>query len=122
MSYGTDFSYMRHNTENKNLEANKEYLKNLQNLAFQLSKYNKPLIVNMNGKLKNSSSALFTNQTLVYSSDSTVLSFNDIDFGMTLTMGSSYILSKLDYYLGTYLALTGAELSKEDVLKSGIGS
>lgn len=96
-----------HNAKNEKFEVNEEYVRSLFELAYNLSKYNKPLLMNINGPAHNSAAALFSNVPFNLPSPKTSLVFNDVDFGMTPLMGSSYTLSRLPYELGTYLILTG---------------
>lgn len=109
-----------HNSLQGNIEANSEYLRSLFELAHNLSKYNKPLLMNINGPAYNSAAALFSSVPFTLPSSKTQLKFNDIDFGMTPLMGTSYQLSRLPYELGTYLLLTGKQLQGKEILKSGI--
>ncbi|KRW99846.1 hypothetical protein PPERSA_10965 [Pseudocohnilembus persalinus] len=122
LSQGTDFTSILKNIQEGNHELNAKYFKDLYELAFQISKFNKPLLINLNGEVNNSAIALLSNAPFSLPSNATTLKFDDIDYGFVPQLGASYIYSRLPYYLGTYLFLTGETLQGKGAFKSGFGS
>ena len=94
-----------------------EELDRLFDFAYFMSGYTKPLIVSINGKVKNSAIPVYSNIPLSYLRNDVEFHFNSIDFNSVLHCGESHMLSKLPNELGTYIALTGSTLTEGDILK-----
>jgi 3-hydroxyisobutyryl-CoA hydrolase len=85
-----------------------------------MGKYNKPLLINLNGSVLNSGASIFTRVPLCMGSPHTKFKLNETELGYIPDAGSSYYLSRLPRDFGTFLALTGFEIDGFDVSRAGI--
>ncbi|EGR29154.1 hypothetical protein IMG5_162090 [Ichthyophthirius multifiliis] len=121
-SRGTDFKFLINNVLKKHPEKSFQYLRNIYDLAVYIGKYNKPLLVNINGPITGSAASIFTRIPLAMGSKHTKFSLNETHLGYIPDAGASYYLSRLKNDLGTFLALTGYQLDGYDLSRSEIAS
>jgi len=123
LSKGIDLKYIYYElAQNKNSEAVYNYLKEVYDFYEELSRINKPLLVMLQGHLKNASSASFTLTNMPISTDSTVIRFNETELGNVPCSGASFYLSRIPSEIGTYLALTGESIEGEEVYDAGFSA
>eukprot|EP00371_Babesia_bovis_P002040 XP_001610687.1 hypothetical protein [Babesia bovis T2Bo] len=97
-----------------------DYLNNICDLSYLIQSYKKPLLAYANGVTGGYGSCLISlaNTSACYKHSK--FKFNNIDNGVPLLGGQSYLLAMLRGSLGEYLLLTGKVLSGEDLVWSGL--
>ncbi|CRG97183.1 enoyl-CoA hydratase-related protein, putative [Plasmodium gallinaceum] len=106
--------------DTKYAELFKKILQNINDLAYLIFSYKKPLISYCNGKIKGSSgflSFLSNNSSSYFHS---FYSYNNLKYSFLPYGGISYILANLRGSLGFYLALTGQEIKSSDLIWCGL--
>ncbi|SBT70170.1 enoyl-CoA hydratase-related protein, putative [Plasmodium malariae] len=98
----------------------KNILQNVNDLAYLLFSYKKPLISYCNGKTKGSAGFLsfLSNNSSAYFHSS--YSYNNLKYSFLPYGGISYVLANLRGSLGFYLALTGQEIKSADLIWCGL--
>ncbi|SCP03803.1 enoyl-CoA hydratase-related protein, putative [Plasmodium ovale] len=98
----------------------KKILTNINDLAYLMFSYKKPLISYCNGKTKGSSGFLsfLANNSASYVHSS--YSYNNLEYSFLPYGGISYVLANLRGSLGFYLALTGQVINSTDLIWSGL--
>ena len=119
-SYGTDFKTMAYNTKRGKTGEVLGYIDRLFDFANYMAGYTKPLIVSLEGKLKNSAIPVYGNLPLVYLKGDVTMEFNSISYNCVPHCGESYMLSRMPHEIGLYIALTGKALEEGDILNFGI--
>jgi len=79
----------------------------LNELSVLFGKYNKPLFININGEAQNSAASMVGLAPFTLTSDKSSWRINQINYGYTPDCGASYVLSRMPFEIGLYLALTG---------------
>lgn len=82
-------------------------MRELYDLAYVIGKYNKPVIANFNGACYNSAASMMCYFPFATASVNAKWMLNEVNIGYFPDAGASYLLSRLEGELGTYLALTG---------------
>lgn len=101
--------------ENGNGEEIVTYLKALQELAAFVAGYNKPMLMELEGTLKNAAGSIFTQVPMANNIKPLKIIFDEASKGYPLLGGVSYTLSRLPPGAGKYLALTGKPVTGGDI-------
>ncbi|VWU52219.1 enoyl-CoA hydratase-related protein, putative [Hepatocystis sp. ex Piliocolobus tephrosceles] len=98
----------------------KKILVNINDLAYLLFTYKKPLICYCNGKIKGSAGFLsfLANNSAAFLHSS--YAYNNLKYSFLPYGGISYILANLRGSLGFYLALTGYKIKSSDLIWCGL--
>jgi len=96
------------------------YLSELQKTFYKISRIETPLLNFIEGKAYGGGAVLafLTNYSLL--GQNAKFKFPEVNFGSTLTCGSTFVLSRLPSYIGKYLAVTGEELGAHDAINLNI--
>lgn len=118
-SVGTDYlckiyAVMAYQSQ-KNPNLVEEYLRKLYAFIWDLSKFEKPLVPLVTGRVYGSGATIAWLSHFAIASQQAQLCFPESKFGFIPTGGASYILSRLPCELGLYLALTGQKLFGTDL-------
>ncbi|KAL4497195.1 hypothetical protein ABPG72_019515 [Tetrahymena utriculariae] len=119
-SKGTDFKFLMKKIAEKEPHKAFDYLRELYDFAILIGKYNKPLLININGFITGSAASIFTRAPFALGSKNTKWRLNETSLGYIPDAGASYYLSRLNMELGTFLALTGWQIDGYDLSRSGI--
>lgn len=119
-SKGTDFKHLLKKIKEGEPHKAFDYLREVYEFAEFIGKYNKPLLVNINGAITGSAASIFTRLPLAMGSHNTRWSLNETKLGYIPDSGASHYLSRLTNDLGTFLALTGWQIDGYDLSRSGI--
>lgn len=84
-----------------------------------MSRINKPVLGYAKGLVGGTAAYLLKYLSSPFGDENTHIKFHDIDNHFVPICGGSYSLSRLNGQLGTYLALTGAELDANDMVGTG---
>ncbi|KAI9267349.1 ClpP/crotonase-like domain-containing protein [Sporodiniella umbellata] len=82
----------------------------------------KPVVTIMNGLTCGVGSGLSAFSHFRIATEKTLLAMPETSSGTFCDMGSSFFMSRLDYHVGTYLALTARFLKAEDVYMCGFAT
>ncbi|GFE53969.1 enoyl hydratase isomerase family protein [Babesia ovis] len=94
-----------------------DYLSNIFDLSYLIQSYKKPLVVYSNGGF---GSCLVSLANTSSCHNHSRMRFNNLDLGLPLLGGQSYILAMLRGSLGEYLMLTGKDVVGTDLVWSGL--
>ncbi|ORM40601.1 uncharacterized protein BXIN_2063 [Babesia sp. Xinjiang] len=97
-----------------------DYLSNISDLAYLIQSYKKPLVVYANGMTGGFGSSLVSLANTSACHKHSCIRINNLDKGVPLLGGQSYVLAMLRGSLGEYLALTGSEVEGSDLVWSGL--
>lgn len=97
-------------------EADNAYLKTLSRTMYEASKIETPILPVLTGRAYGAAAVLAALSPYSLTTPYTRIKFPETGFGMIPVGGSSYFLSRLQLELGTYLALTGAEIEGSDAI------
>lgn len=106
-SRGTDFRYLMKSIAEKEPHKAFDYLRELYDFAIFIGKYNKPLLININGLITGSAASIITRAPFAMGGKNTKWRLNETSLGYIPDAGASFYLSRLNMELGTFLALTG---------------
>ncbi|EER18013.1 conserved hypothetical protein [Perkinsus marinus ATCC 50983] len=98
-----------------------EFFKNLFDLNLMLSEYHKPLVTLYNGEVPNAA-ASWCGLSVEYSGayHHSVVRFDQTRYGFFPVAGQSFLLARLPFCIGNYLALTGEAVRGKDIVYSGL--
>ena len=109
-SEGTDFELIQSLCQSEKIEGLERYIRNFQELQLQIAAYQKPVILAVNGEIRNTAASMALLFPFVYLSSDSTVSFDNLAFGLLPHGGQTYALNSLPDCLGKYLALTGAKI------------
>ena len=97
-------------------ERDNSYLKTLHRTMYEASKIETPILPVLTGRTYGAAAVLAALSPYCLTTPYTRIKFPETGFGMIPVGGSSYFLSRLQLELGTYLALTGQEITGSDAI------
>ncbi|ODV96235.1 hypothetical protein PACTADRAFT_2527 [Pachysolen tannophilus NRRL Y-2460] len=109
------------NLQNENLKS-VEFFNLEYNLNFLLSTYNKPVVSFVNGIVMGGGVGVSVHNPFRIVCETTRFAMPEANIGFFSDVGTSFYLSRMDGYLGYYLALTGDELHGIDSFLAGFGT
>jgi 3-hydroxyisobutyryl-CoA hydrolase len=81
-----------------------------------------PFVALMNGYTMGGGVGLSIHAPFRVATEKTIFAMPEVSIGLIPDVGGTFFLSRLDGETGTYLALTGEQLAKEDVLYAGLAT
>ncbi|KAK1939468.1 hypothetical protein X943_000266 [Babesia divergens] len=97
-----------------------DYIRNICDLSYMIQSFKKPLIIYANGVTGGFGACMVSIANVGACYKHSRMRWNNLEFGVPLLGGQSYVLAMLRGSLGEYLALTGHELKGEDLIWSGL--
>ena len=114
---GTDFRTLMHYKANGETDSMVDYLGSVFDLQATFAKVNKPIMAIGPGNSLNSGAGLFAASGMPYINHTSLIAFNEVQFGFVPHAGTSYYMSRLPGDFGTFLTLTGFPISGKDAIK-----
>lgn len=117
---GTDFRTLMHWKANNEHGKAVDYLGKVFDLQATFAKINKPIMAIAPGSSLNSGAGLLSACGLPYITESSLMAFNEVQFGFVPHAGSCYYMSRLPGEFGTFLILTGWPMTGQDAIELGL--
>jgi len=112
--------YHSKNDEGNNLSY--DFFKEEYLLNYEISKFKKPWISLLNGIAMGGGLGLSVHGSHRIVSEKTVTAMPETAIGLFPDVGGGYFLSRVDHFVGTYLALTGKTLDGDNSIFAKIGT
>ncbi|KAF4660752.1 hypothetical protein FOZ61_003804 [Perkinsus olseni] len=98
-----------------------EFFKNMFDLNLMIAEYHKPLVTLYNGEVLNAA-ASWCGLSIEYSGayHHSVVQFDQTRYGFFPVAGQSFLLARLPFCIGNYLALTGEAVAGKDIVYCGL--
>ncbi|KAF4685408.1 hypothetical protein FOZ60_006578 [Perkinsus olseni] len=98
-----------------------EFFKNMFDLNLMIAEYHKPLVTLFNGEVLNAA-ASWCGLSIEYSGayHHSVVQFDQTRYGFFPVAGQSFLLARLPFCIGNYLALTGEAVAGKDIVYCGL--
>tara|TARA_A100001015_G_scaffold307399_1_gene403236 strand:+ start:452 stop:1504 length:1053 start_codon:yes stop_codon:yes gene_type:complete len=119
---GGDIVSVYHNRRDKNSTLFYDFFREEYLLNYEISQFGKPWISLLNGIAMGGGLGLSVHGSHRIVSEKTITAMPETAIGLFPDVGGGYFLSRMQGYLGTYLALTGITLDGENSLYAGIGT
>lgn len=112
--------YHSKNDEGNNLSY--DFFKEEYLLNYEISKFKKPWISILNGIAMGGGLGLSVHGSHRIVSEKTLTAMPETAIGLFPDVGGGYFLSRVDHFVGTYLALTGKTLDGDNTIFAKIGT
>ncbi|KAK9900864.1 3-hydroxyisobutyryl-CoA hydrolase [Cystobasidium minutum MCA 4210] len=99
-----------------------DFFKDEYTLDREIALMKKPVISFMDGATMGGGVGISVHAPFRIATENTVFAMPETDIGLFPDVGASFFLSRLDGQIGTYLGLTGTQLSGYDVYRAGIAT
>ncbi|RWS26824.1 3-hydroxyisobutyryl-CoA hydrolase-like protein [Leptotrombidium deliense] len=99
-----------------------QYFAETYKFIYKFCTFNVPTVALVNGIMASSGATLAANCTYRVVSEKAGFSLPEVTYGFIPDDGASYYLSRESGRLGFYLALTGQQISKRDLVTAGIAT
>ena len=119
---GGDIVSVFHKKRDKTSTLSHDFFKEEYLLNYQISKFKKPWISLLNGIAMGGGLGLSVHGSHRIVSENTITAMPETAIGLFPDVGGGYFLSRIENYIGTYLALTGKILDGDNSIYVNIGT